>query len=147
MDEPVLACGAFGANEAFRLTWTHAFTQFPPLVIRAVRSGERRTVVAAVFDWAPKPSGAVILRVRTRHERSLSEDEWVKLSSAINAAEFWNTPGGLKEFGNDGSTWLLEGRRNRGYHMVMKWSPDDGSFRSAALYLIRLGGLTEPEAR
>jgi hypothetical protein len=147
MKEPIFACGPFEGDEAFRLTWMHSFTRYQPLVVRATRTGATHTLAVAVSEWVPKPPGGVSLRLHTRRERALSGDEWSELSSAIRAADFWNTPGGLREFGNDGETWLLEGRRGRGYHMVIKWSPNDGAFRAAAMLLVRLGGLPDPEPR
>jgi hypothetical protein len=147
MKEPILACGPFEGDEVFRLTWMHSFTRYPQLVVGATRTGATHTLAVAVSEWVPKPPGGVSPRLRTRRERALSGDEWGELSSAIRAADFWNTPGGLKGFGDDGATWLLEGRRGRGYHMVIKWSPNDGSFRTAAMFLIRLAGLPDPEPR
>jgi hypothetical protein len=43
--------------------------------------------------------------------------------------------------GEDGANWVLEGRRGNAYHVVHRWSADDGPFREACLTLLRVAGL------
>jgi hypothetical protein len=59
----------------------------------------------------------------------------------LEKADFWNmTPNELPR-GLDGANWIIEGAKKGKYHIVDRWSPEDGPFREAALYLINLSKL------
>ena len=48
--------------------------------------------------------------------------------------------------GIDGAAWLVEARVGRRYHVVDRWSPRPGAFRSLGLTFMRIAGLpTEGE--
>jgi hypothetical protein len=40
--------------------------------------------------------------------------------------------------GFDGAQWILEGVKDQKYHVVDRWTPRDGAFREACLYLLKL---------
>jgi hypothetical protein len=71
----------------------------------------------------------------------LTLNEWLELKKEIDASYFWSLdsihpgPTGLSE-----KLWILEGissdkiyTANKSYHLVLRWNPHDGSFRSACL--------------
>jgi hypothetical protein len=49
--------------------------------------------------------------------------------------------------GEDGPTWLLEGRRANAYHSAARHSPDDEPFRRFAIALVVLGHFNDREPR
>jgi hypothetical protein len=62
----------------------------------------------------------------------------------LDMAEFWTAPTEEENgtVGCDGAQWIMEGAKGGQYHVVDRWSPDEGPYRKAALFLaINLGGL------
>jgi hypothetical protein len=43
--------------------------------------------------------------------------------------------------GNDGARWILEGVKGGRYHIVDRWTPQNGSYRELCLYALKLSGL------
>jgi hypothetical protein len=144
MSEPILACGPSQFDEVYRVTWSHAFAQYSPFIVRGTRTGRVKAIVAAEFAWPAAWSRDLRLAERRRTERALSDDEWVDLIGSMQKAQFWEMSSTNDRWGADGSSWLLEARRGSGYHVVERWSPEDGPFRSLGLTLMRLGGFEEP---
>jgi hypothetical protein len=152
MEEPLLACGQVNLpDEAVRLTWTHPFPQFFPLSIRVERSGEHYTLTATTFlprrDTNRRPHD-YLLGSRSQRQRAVSRAEWTTLLTALEGPGFSalrRMPSmGEVTSGGDSSVWMLERRRGKMYHMVVRWSPEGGAFRSAAMALVNLAGLEDP---
>jgi hypothetical protein len=63
----------------------------------------------------------------------------------LQKADFWNLATEQQEsnvVGVDGAQWIMEGVTGGRYHVVDRWSPGEGPFRKAALFLaINLGDL------
>ena len=64
-----------------------------------------------------------------------------KFLDYLEEADFWNMPQYEPPRGLDGANWIIEGAKNGKYHIVDRWSPEEGPFREAALCLIKLTGL------
>lgn len=75
----------------------------------------------------------------------LSKNKAKTLLSCLENADFWNLTTKDDLQGNDGAQWIIEGVKNGKYHIVDRWSPEDGPFREAALYLINLSKLKSDE--
>jgi nucleotide-binding universal stress UspA family protein len=146
MDEPILACGVSDADETYRLIWVHSFTVRSPLVVRVSRRGRRVLLRAARFAWSTE-SGQLRLRTVSDIRRGLTGDDWSSLLQQAKEHEFWGLSGPLTVRGEDGSTWLLEGRRGNAYHSAARHSPDDEPFRRFAIALVLLGQFNDPEPR
>jgi hypothetical protein len=146
MGEPLLACGRSGADEVYRLTWSHAFSQFDPYVIRGERSGSDARVSVSVFRYFETGEygfgGLVKLkRVKrmTSSEKRLTMAEWTQLTRAVERADFWNSEHTLCFLEQiDGDCRVLEGRSGHGYHMP-------GHLPDVEDVLIRLSGLEHPQ--
>ena len=48
---------------------------------------------------------------------------------------------------NDGASWIMEGNRNRQYHVVERQSPKDTDYGKVGVYLIKISGATVDESR
>lgn len=42
----------------------------------------------------------------------------------------------IRDPGVDGAQWIIEGVRNKTYHVVDRWSPKDGSVRALGLFIV-----------
>ena len=147
LGERALACGPSHADEVYRLAVVYSHSTYSPFVVRVERSDRRVTVSGSVFQWVHGTPMASLKRT-FQSQRSITESEWSELVAAIENAGFWTMEHNPEVEGLlDGSTWLIEGRRDRGHHIVEYQTSEDGSFRSLALSLIRLAGLRVPEVR
>lgn len=146
MGEPVLACGQTSDEETYRLTWLHSFHDRTPLLVRVSRRGT--AVVLRASRFARNGQGAdQVLTSISDVTRTVTPGEWSQLLDQFDRFSFWAQPASLVPRGDDGSTWLVEGRRGDTYRSMARHSPEDGSFRSVALALLQLGRFDDPEPR
>lgn len=83
---------------------------------------------------------------RRQRRASMSMADWALFEDALVAANFWNLDRNGGHHGLDGANWSLAGSRNRDYHFISRWSPDDALwdlgrlfFDLAGLDRVRLG--------
>jgi len=55
----------------------------------------------------------------------------------VERSKFWKLPPVLDDGGVDGAQWIIEGVRYGDYHVVDRWSPQNGEIRSLGLYILR----------
>lgn len=75
----------------------------------------------------------------------MAKKDWLIFKKLIENADFWNMNLGRNSIGLDGSEWILEGLTSTQYRAVTVWSPTEGSFYEACIYLISLTDLIIPE--
>lgn len=74
-------------------------------------------------------------------KNSFEKGAWCHLVKLLNEANFWSMPSIEDDAGGlDGSQWILEGVRGDRYHVVDRWTPREGQYRQACLYLLALSG-------
>ena len=76
-----------------------------------------------------------------RKSFKISKNAVNKFLDYLEKADFWNIPQNEPARGLDGANWIIEGAKKGKYHIVDRWSPEDGPFREASLYLIKLSKL------
>lgn len=141
MKEPSLSCGSLDADESYRFTWLRTFHR--PIVVRLSWLRDGGDLVAVVLDGAGGyEPGKVAKTVRRRIEGR----EWQSLQAALTG--FWTLPTKNKADANgcDGAQWIIEGRRQGQYHIVDRWTPDDGAYRDLGLLFLKLTGIEVPKA-
>jgi hypothetical protein len=68
----------------------------------------------------------------------LSKDQVNQFNAMSGIVDFWTAPTvDPQRQGDDGSEWILEGVKDQKYHVVTRWTPKDGPFRDACLYLLK----------
>jgi hypothetical protein len=77
--------------------------------------GEKNIIV----DWAC----ASFSHGNGRFWQCLERRDWDRLEAALLTAGFWALDPCKDEFGLDGATWTIEGRRRDVYRVVERWSP------------------------
>ncbi len=80
--------------------------------------------------------------IRTRR---LTTDEWYKFIKLLRQASYWQLSTESKNGGKDGAQWILEGKKDKQYHLVDRWTPRRGSYSEACLYLLKLSGQKRQE--
>jgi hypothetical protein len=141
MGEPFLSCCNPGVDEAYRFTWVRSF--HPTVVVRFWRKGETQYVHVLTRDLNPEEVRAIANdRLSSRPVQTLSARQWTAVRDAVDGSGFWSEAESGTENGIDGATWVLEGRRDAGYHFVERWSPESGAFREGCLTLLQVAGFS-----
>jgi hypothetical protein len=148
MGEPVLYLLTDTPIEVYRFGWFRSFR--PGVVIRLWRIGNERCLSVKQFDGLGDYVGNEYVYPKTlavNQTRSLTESEWNGFVELLHKADFWQMLREEGATGTDGSTWVMEGLRNRHYHAVERWYPRKGYYREAGIYLIKLSGIKVDESR
>ncbi len=68
---------------------------------------------------------------------TLTREETNRLLGQIEENNFWRTQS-IQETpgGPDGAHWIIEGVRDGTYHVVDRWSPEDGEIRALGLFMV-----------
>ena len=136
MREPTLWKEPSPGTEVYRFLWLRSFDA--PMVVRVERTGSnmqlfsRRLSGSGGYD-----PGELIYKGST----ALDQAKWCSFMAKLERANYWNEPLTQDDRGPDGAEWVLEGVRDGRYHVVDRWSPEDGDFREACLYLLDLAGI------
>ena len=70
---------------------------------------------------------------------TLSKEEWRKITALVGKAEFWKVSPEAGEEGADGTSWLIEGRREGVYRAVSRWTPSMEQERRGLVPFVLLG--------
>jgi hypothetical protein len=110
-------------TETFRFVWVRTFDE--PLMVRIEGPVEGSAVLtAAVLDGQ---GGYEFGLPGRRVTRELKPRRWRGFREAVAAASFWSLPAAVDPADTivlDGSSWILEGRRNGACHVVWRLSPE-----------------------
>jgi len=139
MDESSLNSMA-ESDEAYRFLWLRTFHH--PIAIRVWRKGEERNMVFKELDGSGGYEPGKLIANRTRR---LTTDEWDKFIKLLRQATYWQLSTESKNGGRDGAQWILEGKKDKQYHLVDRWTPRRGSYSEACLYLLKLSGQKRQE--
>ncbi|MDR6841542.1 hypothetical protein [Pseudoxanthomonas sacheonensis] len=138
MGEPSLSCGQPG--HVYRFTWLRTFHH--PVVVRVIDKGSHAVVQAIELDGAGGYEPGKVLR---RFEKTLSVDQLQELKNAFSEAQFGSMPTSEERNGLDGSEWIVEVSDTGKYHVVVRWSPDNGPIRDIGSRFLALTGWTFDE--
>jgi len=129
------------SNETYRFLWLRTFHHpvAARLEIRADRSGE---LFVKVLSGAGGYEPGHLIRNQSHKIDKQLVDIFLKL---LDQADFWTATTEQEQtdvVNLDGAQWIMEGTKDGQYHVVDRWSPKEGPYRKAALFLaIDIGGL------
>lgn len=122
--------------ETYRFIWLRTFDH--PIIVQVSRYGRRFQMNSVESDGKGGYEPGKVLRI---DQNSFDKEAWCHLVKLLNEANFWSMPSIEDDLGgNDGAQWILEGVRGDRYHVVDRWTPRDGQYRQACLYLLILSG-------
>lgn len=141
MNEESLLKSANENTEIYRFFWLRAF--HPPVFVRIEKSEKGVKLFSKELDSTGSAEPGSVLR---SIEISLKDEDFCKFLNLIDDANFWQmtTPSNM---GRDGASWVLEGVSENRYHIVDRWSPRDGDFREACIFLLKLSGRNVDELK
>jgi hypothetical protein len=118
--------------QSYRFLWLRTFHH--PIAIRVDVNADGTSqlttkMTSGAGGYAP---GKLIkdVTVTLRKERT----DW--FLGKIDAYRFWKLPSVEERGGNDGAQWIIEGIKDRAYHVVDRWTPRDGDVRALGLIMI-----------
>ncbi len=71
----------------------------------------------------------------------LSKDEISKFEYLYKSLVFEDLPTEQNDAGFDGAQWIVEVNQDGKYHLVDRWSPEEGLFRDFCLYFIEFSNI------
>ena len=119
--------------EVYRFIWLRSF-HHPIIVAIQKQSAEIKIVFKELNGDDLKP-GKIIIEKEFRG----SENKWCEFKKLLNDANYWQLPTGSKS-GRDGAFWVLEAVKDKRYHVVQRWSPENGKYRNLGLFILKLAG-------
>jgi hypothetical protein len=142
MREPsLLEVSKDASKQSYRFLWLRTFHHPVSTRLEVAKDGTAQLFVKVLNGQGGYEPGHTILNRNIKVSKE-AVDHFLEL---LNELDFWNTPTEQpesNEIGVDGAQWIIEGVRDGHYHVVDRWSPDDGPFRKAALFLaLNLGDL------
>lgn len=133
MNEPSLSLPRANQKESYRLLWLPSFDH--PVSVRLWRSGSRGYLVVKQLSGA---GGYNPGKLAVSRRRALSVGEWDEFTRLLEQSSYWKLSTDDGEIGTDGAQWVLEGTIKGRYHVVDRWSPQDGNYREVCSYLLKL---------
>lgn len=129
------------SKQSYRFLWLRTFHHPVSARLEVAKDGNAQLFVKVLSGQGGYDPGHAILNRNIKVPKD-AVDHFLEL---LQKADFWNISTEQQEgdvVGVDGAQWIIEGARGGQYHVVDRWSPDDGPFRKAALFLaLNLGEL------
>lgn len=131
-----------GRAESYRFLWLRTFNR--PIAVRVSFSDSADSAVVTVKVLSGA-GGYEPGRLVVADTRSLDPTKAEQLRRILDQVDFWSLPTSEENdlLGVDGAQWIVEGLRDGQYHVVDRWSPDDGPVRRLGLSFLELARLDE----
>lgn len=123
-------------EESYRFLWLRSFHH--PVAVRIWNSGGEQFIAVKEMNGA---GGYEPGNLTLNQARKLAGAEWGEFTRLLEQTCYWELPTEGESLGADGARWILEGVKGGRYHIVDRWSPENGIYREACLYALRLSGL------
>ena len=136
MKEPSLLDVTEKNTEVYRFLWLRTFDH--PI---SVRIEHDPSVTKLIFIEMSGQGGYEPGKLIRRTEKPIDDEKWSSFLKLLDQADFWNLEKDKGIGGTDGSEWVVEGFRDGRYHLVDRWSPDEGKYREFCTYLLKLSGI------
>lgn len=149
MQEPPLSSSKDKNTETYRFLWLRSFHEPVSIRLYRVKNQNYMTVKQLPSSGIVQNGQTIFPKNLTINEtRPVSDAEWERFQELLKKSDFWSMPtedGKLP--GTDGARWLLEGIKFNKYHVVNRQSPEQGDYREACIYLLRISGLKIDESK
>jgi hypothetical protein len=134
--------GPLEGERVYRFIWIPSFHPTRAVTVRLEASSVIAEGVVLSGRGGYQPG-----QVARTTRRTISAEDWRLLEQRLENAGVWEAPDRDPRNGEDGSQWLLEGRRQGKTFFRDVWSPTETTFpqyRKAALFMLRLADI-EPD--
>jgi hypothetical protein len=121
-------------DESYRFLWLRSFHDAIAIRVRWLGS-DHLVIVKELERTGPRKLDP---KSYTTISFLLSDEEWNQFTLHLEDACFWQMPAPTDKIMCDGAQWIMEGYREGRYHIVDRQSPDEGAYRDACLYLLKV---------
>jgi len=140
--EPSLQRGSLGQGVVYRFLWLRTFEA--PISIRW-ESLPNAEDAALVVKSTSGHGGYDTGRLVENRVVTVRGTELTHLNNAVRAADLWSSATNDQRLGVDGAQWVFESAEGNRYHVVRRWSPNEGPIRSLGQVLLALAQIqSEP---
>jgi hypothetical protein len=138
MNEPSLSVASKDAAlVAYRFVWLRTFHH--PIVVRLTIQADGTGMLNA--KETDGQGGYRAGRLFRNDAAEIARSQVSQFLNLLRKAAFWSLATEETSGGLDGAQWILEGVEKGHYHVVDRWSPKNGDYRSLCLYLLELSKL------
>jgi hypothetical protein len=134
LGEPSLYERSGSAFQSYRFLWLRSFHH--PVAVRLdLRQGGTAVLVVKV---AGGTSGAISSRLLEEHSEAVTRKQVEAFLTKVDSVGYWDliAKQAPTERAPDGSEWIVEGVKAGRYHVVQRWSPQDGPIRTLGLAFV-----------
>ncbi len=119
-------------TESYRFLWLRTFHHPIAVRIDVSENGTSRLTTKMTSGKGGYAPGNLVRHLTV----TLSKEQTDWFLGKIEEYKFWHLPSVQETGGEDGAQWIVEGIKNRSYHIVDRWSPRDGDVRAIGLVMI-----------
>lgn len=120
--------------ERYRFIWLRTFHR--PVVMRVEVKEGSGTLIVKVSDGTGGFERGKLVREETR---ALSPRDLEIIRAHFRVQDFFALPSfDEKNAGADGSEWIIEAQVRGRYHVVTRWTPEDGAVRRIGMNLLEI---------
>lgn len=135
MDEKPLITNDNAGSEIYRFLWLRSFHHPVSIRVEINVNGPMLHFKELGGAGGYEP-GKPIKNI----SKKITQTEWCGFINKLKIARYWTMFPMHKTQGLDGAEWVLEGVKDGRYHLVSRWSPNNGNYRNACIYLLHLAG-------
>jgi hypothetical protein len=135
LEEPSLwSLSKSGKDQSYRFLWLRSFD--PPIAVRVdVKADGTSRLTMKMRNDAGGNASRELARSDTY---SLTREKTTWFLGKIEENKFWELPTvDRSRMGLDGAAWVIEGVKDGSYHVVDRWSPDNGPVRVIGLLMLQ----------
>lgn len=125
-------------TEIYRFLWLRAFHH--PISVRIEKNNGEVKLFMVELDGA---GGYDPGKIYTNKFFLLSDENFCEFLNKLEKTEYWGMETTQSDGGLDGARWILEGVKNNRYHIVDRWTPENGKYRDACIFLLKLSGINK----
>jgi hypothetical protein len=120
--------------QCYRLLLLPSF-EGPTAMRLTIKSDDTGTLDVKIMN---EPGENEQARLSESKTMQASQQQVTNFLQLLDKANFWCLPVRNERKGLDGSTWIIEGVKDGEYQVVNRWSPEEGAYLEAALFLLEL---------
>ena len=140
LEEPsLLASASARKGESYRFLWLRTFHQ--PIAIRIDVNADGTSQLTEKMGAGGSDPGHLVLNKAF----TLTKEQTDSFLGTVKENNLWKLPTTQRDQGLDGAQWIIELSKDGTYHIVERFSPEDGPIRTTGTMMVhKLGKVHVP---
>lgn len=126
-----------GSKQIYRFTWLRTFHHPISIRLEIQKDGTGLLFVKMTSGAGGYDPG----EIKKSFKKNIEKEGVNKFLDLLNKEGFWELQVTSNVIGLDGAQWIIEALSEGRYHLVDRWTPEEGSVREIGLYFLKLGEL------